>query len=58
MPRSEIVRSQAEIDDQLNMAAECLETGRSKYPGMKFEEGVMAMYDWLVGNGADAPMED
>lgn len=57
MPRTEIVRSQPEIDDQLNKISESTDAGSSKYPGMTYEEGLRDMYDWLVGHTDDKPME-
>ena len=51
-----IIREQAEIDEQLNKASETLDEG-SKFFGMSYEEGILAMFDWLVGNREDAPMD-
>lgn len=46
-----------EIEDVLNQCAEAEEEGRSKYPGMTYEQGVEYTLKWLDGN-ADNPMED
>ena len=49
-----IVRSRDEIDEVLNWASEALENG-PHYPGQSYEDGLMAMYDWLVGHTDDDP---
>lgn len=43
-----IQRSIAEIDAVLNQAAKAVDTGRSKYPGMSYEQGIDDMYRWLT----------
>lgn len=53
----EIVRTQREINEQLDLAHKYSEEG-SKYFGLSYEEGLIAMYDWLVGNTDDLPMEE
>lgn len=52
----EIVRTQQEIDEVIDKANEGLDNG-SAYPGMNYEEGVKAMYDWLVGNIDETPFD-
>lgn len=52
-----ITRTQDEIDKQLNLANEGIDEG-TKYPGMSYEEGIQAMYDWLTGFIDNAPMEE
>lgn len=40
--------------------AECLhaeDKGRSKFPGMSYEQGVKAALEWVLGEGPQ-PMED
>jgi hypothetical protein len=44
-------RTQKEIDDVLNWCDDTVETGRSHFPGMTYEEGVQAAIDWLQGRG-------
>ena len=53
----EITKTQTEIDEQLNLAQEGIDEG-SKYPGMSYEEGIQAMWDWLIGQIDDAPMTE
>lgn len=54
--KDEIVRTQQEIDEMVDKANEGLNNG-SVYPSMNYEEGVKAMYDWLVGNTEDKPFD-
>lgn len=54
----EIVRSDEEINAVLNKAMEAEDTGQSKFFGMKYEEGIVAMHDWLVGDTDTDPMMD
>lgn len=51
----EIVRTQKEIEVQLR---ECLEaeTEGSKYPGLTYEEGIKALYAWLIGETENYPL--
>ena len=51
---TEIVRTQEEIDRVLSWTADASEFG-SRYPGMSYEDGIEAMYNWLVGLTEDAP---
>lgn len=57
MSRRTIVRTDAEIDEQLNIAADGINDG-SLYPGMSYEEGIQAFADWLFGNTNDKPFEE
>lgn len=52
-----VTRTQAEIDDQANLAAEGMDRG-SNYPGMSYEEGVHATLLWVTGQSDERPMED
>ena len=52
-----ICRSREEIDEQLNLAQDAIDHG-SKFFGMSYEQGIVAMFDWLEGNCEDAPMDD
>ncbi len=54
-----IKRTDAEIDDQLGKLDEdATAGGASKWPGMTYEQGVMAMFDWLTGATDELPVED
>lgn len=53
----EIERSEEEINDVLNKAMEGVDKG-SKWPGMSYEQGVLAALDWLFGTVDFNPMED
>jgi hypothetical protein len=52
------VRSDPEVDAQLNAAAESEDSGVSRWPGMTFEQGVRRGIDWVLGNTDDPPIED
>jgi hypothetical protein len=52
------VPDENEIDDDvLNECAECEDSGRSKYPGMSYEQGVTAAIRWMQGDGSN-PMTE
>lgn len=51
-----IVRTQEEIDEMLDKANKAFNEG-TLYLGMYYEEGVIAMYDWLVGNTDHKPFD-
>lgn len=53
----EIVRTQEEIDEILDWCTEAVEEDKTHYFGQSYEDGVQAMYDWLVGNTDDKPNE-
>ena len=53
-----IERTRSEIDEQLNACVDSIDEGRSKYPGMTYEQGVDAALRWVAGDTDDAPMED
>lgn len=46
-----IIRNQKEIDTVINRCAD--NDGVSEYPGMTYEQGVLAMYRWLTEDDAD-----
>lgn len=51
-----VVRTQAEINDVLDKAGEGFDNG-SFYPGMSYEQGIIAFADWLFGNTDEAPFD-
>lgn len=44
----QIVRTDAEINEQLNIAADGINEG-SKYPGMSYEDGIQQFWLWVTG---------
>ncbi len=52
-----IVRTQAEIDEQVNWAVEGQDKG-GRYPGMSYEDGILEMYRWLIGDNDDKPNQE
>ena len=53
-----VVRSEREIDDVLNWAADAVDTGRRSYPVMSYEEGVEGGIRWLLGETDNNPMDE
>lgn len=53
-----IAVDQEAIDELLNKCIEASDSGKSKFPGMKYEEGVQAAVEWLTGQREDSPLED
>lgn len=51
-------RTQVEVDNVLGDCADSIDEGASKFPGMSYEEGVMAALDWILGNTNSPPMEE
>jgi hypothetical protein len=53
-----IMRTDDEIDEQMNLAVDSIDAGRSKWPGMSYEQGVDAALRWVRGESEDKPMEE
>lgn len=53
----EVVRTEEEIDEQLNKAQAIIDEGGSPFFGMSYEDGIVAMHEWLTGLHDDAPMD-
>ncbi len=53
----QIKRTQEEIDEQMNAACESFDSGWSRYPGMTYEDGIRAVYNWFIGHIDDPPLE-
>ena len=51
-----LVRSYDEVVEQLTKAGDAIETG-SLFPDMTYEQGIIDMYNWLVGATEDAPLQ-
>ena len=51
------MRPKTEVDEQLNLAAEGMDSG-SKWPGMSYEQGVYSALLWAYEDSDDKPMED
>ena len=49
-----IVRTDQEIERVINWTMEADQNG-SHYSGMTYEQGVRAMYDWLIGDEDEPP---
>lgn len=53
----QIVRTDAEINEQLNIAADGINEG-SKYPGMSYEDGIQQFWLWVTGETDEKPFEE
>jgi hypothetical protein len=53
-----LARTDSEIDDQLNRAIEAVDSGKTNWPGMSYEQGVDTTIRWITGQSDDVPMED
>jgi hypothetical protein len=52
------VRTQEEVNQQLDKVNDNINKGISKYPGMTYEEGIRAAIDWMSGESDEPPMDD
>lgn len=50
-------RTMQEVETLLDEAIERA-SQQTKYPGMTYEEGVLATLDWLFGRNDDSPLDD
>lgn len=54
---AKIVRTEEEINKLLQWARELDSGHQSHYRGMTYEQGIIAMYEWLIGDSDDSPSE-
>lgn len=54
---TELIRTDKEIDEQLDLANEGINNG-SKFHGMSYEEGVKNAIEWMRGDVNEKPMDD
>jgi hypothetical protein len=52
------LRTQEEIDEQLNLARQENEKGTTLFPGLFFEDGVLEALTWVTGQQNQRPMVD
>jgi hypothetical protein len=45
---NEVYPTDAEINDVLNECNDNIDSGKRKYPGMSYEDGVKAALEWLL----------
>lgn len=55
--RGNLMRSEREVEGMLDKAAK-RSHGRSKFPGMSYEEGARAALEWVVDEAESDPLED
>lgn len=53
-----VTRTEEEVNEVIDKASEQESKGRSRWPGMTYEQGVRNALDWILGNSDDNPMED
>jgi hypothetical protein len=53
-----MIRSQSEIDHVLDRATQNTNDGESEYPGMTYEDGLIAMHGWLTDPEIGHPFEE
>jgi len=53
-----LVRTRDEIDRVIDWTINEEGQGRTRYPGMSYEEGVRDAIDWLLGDSDEAPDEE
>ena len=54
----QIVRSRNEIYKVLDACAEQRDAGTTRFRGERYEDGIVSMWDWLIGHIDDNPMPD
>jgi hypothetical protein len=50
-------RAEEEIDDVLERVTDLINEGRTKYPGMTYEQGVEAAIRWMTGDWEENPAD-
>lgn len=51
-------QSDDDIHDVLNHALSLTDDGKTRYPGLSYEHGVVAALHWVLGEVQDSPLED
>lgn len=50
--------TEEQLDDALNTAYEIKDEMGSKWPGMSYEDGVIATIEWVKGDREEHPFEE
>lgn len=53
-----ITKTRREIEAEVAKAVDIMDGGESPFFGMSYEEGIIAMGDWISGNQEEAPLDD
>lgn len=53
-----LARTEKEINEQLNLAFDQIDAGKTKWHGMTYEEGVERGIRWAIGDFDEKPMEE
>lgn len=54
----QIVVDEEDIEELLNKCIESSDSGKSKFPGMSYEEGIQAAIGWMTGDRDGHPLGD
>lgn len=54
----QIKRSEKEIDEVMDKAADAEDSGRTQWPNMTYEQGVRQAIAWIIGDDDVNPMAD
>jgi len=52
------MRTKQEIEDEVDRAYDMISDGGSKWPGMSYEDGVIAALLWVLETNGDRPMDE
>lgn len=52
------MKDEEEMDEQINLAYESKDEYGSRWPGMSYEDGVIAALSWAKGDEEAEPMEE
>ncbi|QJD53287.1 hypothetical protein SEA_TEMPO_65 [Microbacterium phage Tempo] len=50
--------TEEQVDDAINTAYELKDEVGSKWPGMSYEDGVIAALEWIKGDREENPFEE
>jgi len=47
-----------QINEVINDANDQIDAGGSRWPGMSYEQGVVAALGWVIGDAGESPFEE
>lgn len=53
-----IMQTQKEIDDLIDRCYHNIDIIGTKFPGMSYEDGIIAAFEWIIGLRGTDPLED
>jgi len=51
------IRTDEEIQDVIDKASKLTSKGKSKFPGMSYEEGIRDALEWVLNDDAENPLD-